>query len=516
MFNCGEDRPILPKQVYGVWAGGDLGPSDPTQKPGKRGLKENFEIVKNSGLNLISFSLCHLGRGSGVKCNGQQTGCDPKSDQDTGDIIFNTTTLIKEGVANQKATEWATQIEKLYKSGNWYLSWCFGGAPFVYDFEVIAENFIDSKTKTILPSSTLYKNMKVLYDTFPYVRCINLDNEEIAATTPVVLAFAIMCADIGFDISASPNSYTYQCNWLTIVQKINGRPNADKKGRMTHLTLQGQGGIDLNLNMPVHNSEVGTFTWKDLVSVGVPPNKDPLKLIWGVGSLWNQDKTNPLCTRDSSFPEGGQCPYKGLRPLTCCTEFITQLKNLNNKSNCKNQDDSLANCPPIIGSIVWMYNSGDVKTWVNAMKSAIPPSPPSPCPPTPGPPTPGPPTPGVGPPTPGPPTPGPPTPGPPTPGPPTPGPPTPTSPTVCSDNTNQVACMGDNIIGGCTWNLWGTNPSAGYCTPTAPSPPSSPPTPGPPSPYSPSKNKTALILSSISIVLVILIFFILLLQFYNY
>lgn len=242
----------ISSNIYGVYAGGNLG----LQNDKLNLTDEAINNVINSKINMISWSLCHIGRG--------QDAIKPVKHQKTGDIIFNDDIIIQDQKLTTKATEWISQMNKLYKLSPIYFSWCFGGSPNVYDYQVIKENFV--KNGKIDKNTILYKNMKILFDNFPHVCCINLDPEEDLyniSTTP----FALMCAEIGFNISISPTIY----GGIELIDCINIQKildlYPDTRGKLTHITPQSYGGIP--------SSDLPLYT-KNLPGV---------KIIWGMNNF---------------------------------------------------------------------------------------------------------------------------------------------------------------------------------------------------------------------------------------
>ena len=225
----------LPEKVFSVYVGGTLGPIIPGKTPYTDGLQTNMIAVQNSGLNMIIFGLCHLGRGNDPKIPG-----DPVPGQQTGDIVFNNTIIISERklVNKQAIKDWNLSMKKLYNSNSsWYFSWSFGGSPGVFDFQVIYYKFYDSTTKKIFKDSIFYKNMKKLYDTFQMVRCVDIDCEEFYSSSlpdydwqNVCIAFADMCQEIGFDVSIAPAGDS--SSWLQVIKNVS----------LSHINLQGYAG----------------------------------------------------------------------------------------------------------------------------------------------------------------------------------------------------------------------------------------------------------------------------------
>ena len=149
------------------------------------------------------------------------------------------------------------------------------------------------------------QNMKLLYTTFPLVRCVDIDCEETSDDwVNTCITFAKMCNDIGFDVSIAP--FSNFGDWKTILAS---------GAKFSHINLQGYSVESL---VPTQaESFVTAFT---------STIKPKIPIIYGFSSDFE------------------------LSPFTNVTNVTRAIKN------------------QIAGCFVWQYNNTDINNWTDAVK----------------------------------------------------------------------------------------------------------------------------------------------------
>ena len=141
--------------------------------------------------------------------------------QDDGDLVYNNPKLIDNGVYVGKAT-WPAEVHA-FKEGETSIrriefaigAWGSGSFNAVRDL-IAAEG--------TGPDSTLYKNFKLLKDTFPAVDGISYD-DEVTYDVDSSVKFAVMLYDLGFKVTLCP--YTRYYYWRDVYSQTNEqRPGA--------------------------------------------------------------------------------------------------------------------------------------------------------------------------------------------------------------------------------------------------------------------------------------------------
>jgi len=283
--------------IIAAYAGNELG-------PGKNGLLLNKASIEQSGFNTIILGLLHIGRGN--ICPACPSPWNPDGAQ-TGDIIFNNIFIVSDEKLPEQIpplTDWANLLNQVSISTN--LSWSFGGgAAWISDFYTIYDVFLHQDE--IPETSILYKNMQILYDKFPAVRCVDIDCEEICGPDDyfdwqtTVVAFAKMCNNIGFSLSISP--YTYKEDWQNIITRTGY--NSSYKPIISKINLQcydgGAGNTpeDWKLHEPYQTQNylpiIAGF-WKDNTTEEITSDLELWKNDVSGGFIWNygdKDKPDP-------------------------------------------------------------------------------------------------------------------------------------------------------------------------------------------------------------------------------
>ena len=139
-------------------------------------------------------------------------------------IVYNDLTMISNSELNftspKKETCWANDnLDDVYslmyirlnqlKNNSNKLSWSFGGAPGVTDYENL-KNILNNSS-TFSENSIIYKNFSLLKSAFPQVEYIDIDCEEFFdGWENTVVAFCQMLYKIGFKITLCPYCLTEQ------------------------------------------------------------------------------------------------------------------------------------------------------------------------------------------------------------------------------------------------------------------------------------------------------------------
>lgn len=228
--------------------------------------------LQGSGFNRIYVGLLHIGRAD--------------IGQTPGDILINSGTndlIIHSGQFNTALAKWPGQLAALQKSaGNnstiTSLYFSIGGAEqWVYDFRTL-KSIIDTERKNGItnspnnPKSVIYQNFAMLWQTFPMVEGIDLDNEELyEGNEYVIVGFTQMLNAIGFKVSFCP--YQSPDFWIDCLQQV----YAGNKNGVTGFNLQCYAGGGINLG----NEQAW---WADPMNKAMPAGFDAYSFI--TPGLW--------------------------------------------------------------------------------------------------------------------------------------------------------------------------------------------------------------------------------------
>lgn len=160
--------------------------------------------LRKSGFTTLILGLFHIGRDYDI---------DPP--QITGDLYFNNTLVISEGVV--QGTAWAALINTVPGGTVSRVCASIGGGG-VMDYETIQKIYIANNHS--FAGTNLETNLQALKTVFPAITVIDMDCEETYDQSSFV-AFCQMLAGIGFGISFCPYATWEESFWTGSLAALN-------------------------------------------------------------------------------------------------------------------------------------------------------------------------------------------------------------------------------------------------------------------------------------------------------